>query len=110
MVTKFLPHFLARQFQPVRSENFPGVVIPLEHAQRHHSVVAKAEKNGEKLGMSEDVEKGSSSSEKDLEGPGRRSSVAAYDVHTIEGLRAEIDSDLAAFGASDSAYDRTLRI
>ena len=100
-IHQYLPHFLGRQFKTISSDDFPGVVIPLEHAERHHSVVEKAEKDAV---TALDVEKGSDSSGKDV---GRRGSVPAYDVHTIEGLRAEIENDLTAFGASDSAYDRT---
>ena len=101
---KYLPHFLARQFKTVESSDFPDVVIPLEGATRHHSVVEKAEKDG--FMEKSDVEKADSGSDEQE----RRSSVAAYDVHTIEGLRAEIEGDLTAFGASDSAYDRKSKV
>lgn len=100
-VTRFLPHFLARQFKTVECSDFPGVLIPLEHATRHHSVVSKAEKDGADL-------EPTSSDEKIEKGDVRRASVAAYDVHTIEGLRAEIEGDMSAFGL-DSTYDRTCR-
>lgn len=99
---KYLPHFLARQFKTVDTSDFPDVVIPLERAQRHHSVVEKAERDGS-VAFDGDVEKADSLSDDDKQ---RRASVAAYDIHTIEGLRAEIDADLTAFGASDTAYDR----
>lgn len=99
-LTGLLPPFLRRQFKTVEIGDFPDVLIPLEAAQRHHSVVEKAEKDGDQ------VADGSPEGDDEKTGGVRRTSVAAYDVHTIEGLKAEIDSDIAAFG-HDSAYDRT---
>ncbi|KAL9086425.1 MAG: hypothetical protein Q9159_004202 [Coniocarpon cinnabarinum] len=101
----FLPHFLARQFKTPSTADHPEVVIPLEHAQRHHSVVEKAEKDGEKGLTPGDLEKRESSDDNGSDDV-RRGSVAAYDIHTIEGLRSEIDGDITAFGLNNSAYDR----
>lgn len=71
---------------------FPGVYVPLADAHRHASVVAKHEGNGEKSSISE-APGGEA-------GPGQN-----YSPYTIEGLRAEIESDLVASG-HDAAYDR----
>ena len=102
---KLVPHFLARQFKTVRCEDFPDVVIPLEHAHRHHSVVEKAEKDASApTAVVGDLERADSSSDETK--VQRKGSATAYDIHTIEGLRAEIEGDLTAFGANDSAYDR----
>ena len=109
-LTKYMPHFLARQFKTVSTEDYQHVIIPLGHAQRHHSVVEKAEKDAIVSGV--DIEKGSpheKASSSDDDTP-RRESVAAYDIHTIEGLRAEVDGDASAFGASSTAYDRKSKV
>ena len=74
---------------------FEGVYEPFEAARRHPSVVAA---NEEKLGTKDglpDVE----SDSKEGETP------PAYSSQTLEALRAEIDSDIAASG-HDSIYDR----
>ena len=105
---QYLPHFLARQLKTVSPDDFKHVVIPLHQAQRHPSVISKAEADGVEAIETTDIEKKPSSFDKGIEnGQERRESAAAYDVHTIEGLRAEVDGDLAAFGAMDTAYDRT---
>lgn len=90
-----IPHFLARQWKTPQCSDYPDVLIPLGHAERHHSVIEKAEKDGSESPPGYDDEKGQ----------GRSDSIAAYDVHTIEGLRSEVERDAAAFGAN-SAYDR----
>jgi hypothetical protein len=69
--------------------DFPGVLIPLREAQPHHSVV---EKHDEKLETTE--------SPIDEES----ASIDQYSPHTIEGLKAEVELDLAASG-HDTAYD-----
>ena len=96
-LTQYLPHFLARQFGPVQQSDFPGVLIPFEHAERHHSVVSRAEE------LKAEDEKTSSPSDSDPEKLGERRS--SYSPYTIEGLRNEIVTDIAAFG-HDSTYDR----
>ncbi|KAI9725633.1 MAG: hypothetical protein M1828_002918 [Chrysothrix sp. TS-e1954] len=103
-VTKFMPFFLARQFRPPSVDHYEGVLVPLEHARRHHSVVAKAEKDGEKFG-SYSPER---SSEEEKMGA-RKGSIAAYNINTVEGLKAEIDGDETSFG-HDSLYDRKAKI
>lgn len=66
---------------------FPDVVIPLAQAQRHNSITSK--------------EKPDDSSRTSSDGP-----VTGL---TVEALRAEVDSDLAA-GGHDTAYDRKLTL
>lgn len=100
-VMDYFPVFIRRQFKTLECSDFPGVLIPLESAQRHHSVVSKAEKDADNISNhspdSSDAEKG----EKDLS---RRRFSVGYDVHTIEGMKAEIEADLQAFGVN-STYD-----
>lgn len=72
---------------------FPGVLVPLSQAQRHSSAVLMAKKKDDKEGLSPP------SSEKGE----RRSST--YNIYTIEGLRAEVEADVAAGGHS-TTYDR----
>lgn len=63
---------------------FPDVVIPLAQAQRHNSITSK-EKPDDSSRASSDGQSGA--------------------ALTVEALRAEVDSDLAA-GGHDTAYDR----
>jgi hypothetical protein len=71
--------------------NFPGVLIPLSDAQRHPSIAAGAEEK--KLDMVDSDEKGTSLPS------------AQYSTLTIEALRADVETDVAASGI-DTAYDR----
>lgn len=64
---------------------YPNVVIPLAQAQRRNSTTSKEKNDDSSRASSDGVQSGS----------GR----------TLEDLRAEIDSDLAA-GGHDTAYDR----
>ena len=66
---------------------FPNVVIPLAQAQRRNSTTSKEKHDDSSRASSDGVQSGS--------------------AMTIEDLRAEIDSDLAA-GGHDTAYDREL--
>lgn len=68
---------------------FPDVVIPLAQAQRHNSITSK--------------EKQDDSSRASSDGPVSSSAL------TVEALRAEVDSDIAA-GGHDTAYDRKLML
>ena len=77
--------------------DFENVFVPLAQAERSPSVIAAHDsKLGTKDGLpitdEKDSEVGAVSNE-------------AYSAYTIEGLRAEIDSDVAASG-HDTAYDR----
>ena len=66
---------------------FPNVVVPLAQAQRRNSTTSKEKHDDSSRASSDGVHSGS--------------------AMTIEDLRAEIDSDLAA-GGHDTAYDRKL--
>lgn len=68
---------------------FPDVVIPLAQAQRHNSITSK--------------EKQDDSSRASSDGPVSSSAL------TVEALRAEVDSDVAA-GGHDTAYDRKSKV
>ena len=82
---------------------FEGVYVPLANAPRHPSVVAAHEaKFGPVSGKSGD-HFGDLSYDNGVEAGDI--SVNPYNAYTIEGLRAEIDSDIAASG-HDTAYDR----
>ena len=75
---------------------FEGVLIPFGDADRHHAVIAAHdEKLGTKDGKPVEAEEGDAS--------------ATYSAYSIEGLREEIDADLAASG-HDTAYDRMFEI
>ena len=82
---------------------FEGVFQPLGESQRHPSVLAAHDQaHGTQDGLPvKDKDNGDNG--KDVE---RASSVNQYSAYTIEGLRAEIDSDIAASG-HDTIYDRT---
>lgn len=85
-----MPIFM-NPFQKHDISDFTDVYVPLGQATRHASVVAA---HDEKLGTVDGkVDKG-------LEAGGND-----YSAYTIEGLRAEIDLDVAASG-HDAAYDR----
>lgn len=87
-----MPVFL-NPFQKHDVRDFPDVYVPLGQSTRHPSIVAE---HDEKIAAHKDGEK------VDDENP------PAYDysANTMEGLRAEIDLDIAASG-HDTAYDRT---
>ena len=86
--------FFVNPFKKHDVSEFEGVLIPLEDAQRHPSVVAA---HDEKLGTVNGVPK-------DEKGAEAGEDLSAYSAYTIEGLRAEIDSDVAASG-HDTSYD-----
>lgn len=77
--------------------DFPDVYVPLADAHRYASVVAQHEEKSEKS------EKSSSPDGPGGEADGRPS--LNYSAYTIEGLRAEIETDLAVSG-HDAVYDR----
>ncbi|KAL6713960.1 hypothetical protein ACLMJK_008454 [Lecanora helva] len=79
--------------------DFPDVYVPLGQATRHPSVVAH-----------HDQKNGSISEKKDEKlDDEAHSPTNDYSAYTIDGLRAEIDMDLAASG-HDSAYDRKSKV
>jgi hypothetical protein len=80
-----MPYFL-NPFKKHDVSEFPGVLVPMAQAPHRRSVVSMTESKESRKDSSEDV--------------------PATDVGlTIDGLRAEVEADLAAFGV-DSAYDR----
>ncbi|KAI9719305.1 MAG: hypothetical protein M1812_003635 [Candelaria pacifica] len=89
--------FFMNPFAKHDVSDFPGVLIPLQQADRHASVVTAFD---EKMKL----EGGADSPTVDSEGkPGLD---ANYSPTTLEGLRVEIDEDIGASG-HDTAYDRT---
>ena len=81
--------FFLSQFRNPKPEDF-DVHVPLGEAQRHGSVVAIHEKDPELKGL--DTEDGNLSS-----------------AYTLQGLKAEIDLDIAASG-HDTMYDRKSKV
>ena len=88
---------------------FENVYVPFAEAQRHKTVLAQhndlqergiVEDNGEMKKEATDA----ASNEKDVEAGSLRE-VNFYSPNSIEGLRAEINEDVAASG-HDSIYDR----
>ncbi|KAF6226411.1 hypothetical protein HO133_009277 [Letharia lupina] len=92
-----MPVFM-NPFQKHHVRDFPDVFVPLAHATRYPSVVAD---HNEKLGISSD------SPVNDKEG--EASVGGKYSANTVEGLRAEVDLDIAASG-HDTAYDRKSKV
>lgn len=84
-------------------DDFPNVHIPLHQAPRHPSVVAA---NVDRIRMSV-----SESSDKKLEEGSEKKLDEASEpgMLTLESLREEIDSDIAASG-HDSSYDRKSKV
>ena len=74
--------------------DFTDVYVPLADAHRNASVVAQHEEKLEK-----------SHSPDGSGGEAGRKASHNYSAYTIEGLRAEIESDVAASG-HDAVYDR----
>ena len=85
-----MPIFM-NPFQKHDVKDFPDVYVPLAHATRNASVV----EDHEKPGISSDSPV---KDEADVRGE--------CSANTVEGLRAEIDQDMAASG-HDTAYDST---
>ncbi|KAI9817224.1 MAG: hypothetical protein M1827_001337 [Pycnora praestabilis] len=94
--------FFMNPFRTHDVSDFPGVLIPLEHAERHNSVIRAAEER-EKAG------KGNSPMLSGIDSEDAPRGSAEYSAHTIEGLRAEIEEDVAASG-HDTAYDRKSKV
>lgn len=82
-------------------QNFPGIVIPLAEASAHQPADSSDEKTGlPKNDKSEDAAEHGSAH-------GSASASQHETTHlTLEGLRAEIEADVAAGGGQDSMYDR----
>lgn len=93
-----MPVFM-NPFQKHDVSDFPDVYIPLAHADRHRAVVPD---HDAKLG-------GSNKQDTDDSVDSHRSPSNEYSAYTIEGLKAEIDLDIAASGI-DTAYDRKSKV
>ncbi|KAI4208231.1 MAG: hypothetical protein LQ346_000111 [Caloplaca aetnensis] len=83
--------------------DFEGVYLPLGQSQRHPAALAAA--NDRKDSLTKD----SGSDEKKLESPSPDHGENNYSANTVEGLRAEIELELAASG-HDTPYDRKSRV
>lgn len=79
--------FFVNPFRKHDVADFPDVLVPLQEAPRHPSVVRAYD---------EDAAEKSEGGRPGLE----------YGPYTIEGLKAEIDQDIAASG-HNTIYDRT---
>lgn len=80
--------------------DFPGVLIPLHQAERHPSVVSAYDEKKFEAGAD---------SPPSYDSEGKPGVNANYSPTTLEGLRVEIDEDLAASG-HDTAYDRKSKV
>ncbi|KAL8951763.1 MAG: hypothetical protein Q9222_002284 [Ikaeria aurantiellina] len=80
--------------------DFEGVYVPLASSQRHHSVVTAHDERKKSI-------VGDEKEEKQLESPSDPGN--GYSAYTVEGLRAEIELDLAASG-HDTSYDRKSKV
>ncbi|KAL8713357.1 MAG: hypothetical protein Q9220_002556 [cf. Caloplaca sp. 1 TL-2023] len=80
--------------------DFEGVYVPLANSQRHHSVVTAHDERKKSI-------VGDEQEEKQLESPSDPGN--SYSAYTVEGLRAEIELDLAASG-HDTSYDRKSKV
>jgi hypothetical protein len=89
--------------------DFEGVLVPLEQAVRLHETAAEyaRRQSHERVSDSPSSEKKDKSA--DTESGVMRTNSAGYSPYTIEGLRAEINEDVAASG-HDSAYDRKVSV
>lgn len=91
-------------------KDFDSVIIPLDQAQRHHSVIAENQRRASMRTLVEeekDAEK-KPSIDKTSGDKGSRSDGSATTT-TIESLCAEIDADISASG-HDSTYDRKSKV
>ncbi|MCJ1311079.1 hypothetical protein MMC25_004749 [Agyrium rufum] len=100
-----MPYFL-NPFAKHDVSEFEGVYIPLSEAHRHASVIAK---HDEKHGTTDGVVTGKPGEPSKAAEAGEEYDLAQYSAYTVEGLRAEIDADIAASG-HDTAYDRKSKV
>lgn len=81
-------------------DDFPGVLVPLGQSTRHPSVVA----------THENIKDLDAKTKDDLMISGSDNQFSnGYSANTLEGLRYEIDRDVAA-GSHDTAYDRKSKV
>lgn len=90
--------FFVNPFKKHDAKDFPGVLVSLQDAPRHPSIVRgyEGKAGGTDSSMDLDAEKGRSTMEEE------------YSPYTIESLKLEIEGDLAA-AAHDTVYDRMWR-
>ena len=91
--------FFTSPFKTPKAEDF-DVYVPLGQAQRHPSVIAVHDR-----GIDGDL--GGKADLKALEADAEKDNVSS--AYTIQGLKAEIDLDIAASG-HDSMYDRKSKV
>lgn len=91
---------LVNPFRKQDVSDFTGVYVPLENSQRHASVTSARPAR-------KDIKDGNLVDEKKIDRSPDPSN--GYGAHTIDGLRAEIELDLAASG-HDTAYDRKSKV
>jgi len=89
-------------------DDYQGVLVPLENAARHPTVAAEYARRRSLEAVGSDGAAHSDETKKDKSSDNEdgvmRTSSAGYSPYTIEGLRAEVNEDVAASG-HDSAYD-----
>ncbi|TAQ90923.1 hypothetical protein B7494_g819 [Chlorociboria aeruginascens] len=92
-------------FHKTSVDDYTGVLVPLSQASRHPTVAAEYARR-----QSADSDRGSGNTNKgkrrveEGEETVLRTGSAGYSPYTIEGLKAEVNEDLAASG-HDTAYD-----
>ena len=94
-----MPIFL-NPFQKHDVSDFPDTYVPLQHAERHASVVAAYGDNAAGLKGGDSPKGDSLKGDKDSH---------TVDEFTLEALRAEVERDLNA-GETDSPYDRKSKV
>ncbi|KAE8441502.1 hypothetical protein EG329_004890 [Mollisiaceae sp. DMI_Dod_QoI] len=94
-------------------DDYQGVLVPLAQASRHPTVAAEYARRRSSEGLSDNNTSSSAKSAEDSSIPKEgdagedgimRTSSAGYNPYTLEGLRAEVNEDVAASG-HDSSYD-----
>ncbi|CAL3972766.1 unnamed protein product [Diplocarpon coronariae] len=94
-------------------DDYQGVLVPLAQANRHHTVVAEYARRRSAEGRISNPANGLKKEGEGSDGYGEdkvlRTSNAEYSPYTIEGLRAEVNEELAA-GGHDTAYDLKSKI
>jgi len=111
---------ITKPFKKEDPSHYEGVLVPLAQAQRHSTVTAEWQRRRSEEAKHEPAPRTPPSYDqaKQLDGPvdeGKKggsdsedgvidTSSGAYDPYTIEGLRAEVNSDAGA-SSHDTAYD-----
>jgi len=85
--------------------DFEGVLVPLDQAVRHDLTAAEYARRQSLERVSDAPSSDKKDKSTDSEPGVMRTNSAGYSPYTIDGLRAEINEDVAASG-HDSAYDR----